>query len=295
MSTKYVVITGVSTGIGLACAIRLSKAGYHVFGSVRKQADADHVQQLIGDRFTPLFFDVTQIDQIQIAVAKVKDALQGQPLTALINNAGIALGGPLLEIPLQTLRDQMEVNVVGLLGVTQSFASLLGADLKGDQPIEKPGKIINIGSVSGVRAMPFVGPYTASKFALEGLNDSLRMELLPYGIDVILVQPGPIKTAIWDKAPTPEKHEYQDSPYQNGLKRFYHLFVKFGYQGLDPDEIAKVVETAIEKKSPCPRYVKTPGYFQRYLVPKLLPTRWFDQVIAKILHLSPQLFWRKPK
>ena len=295
MSTKYVVITGVSTGIGLACAIRLSKMGYHVFGSVRKQADADHVRQLIGDQFTPLFFDVTQSEQIQKAVTEVQNKLQGQPLTALINNAGIALGGPLLEIPLQRLRDQLEVNVVGLLGVTQAFASLLGADLKADTAIKNPGKVINIGSVSGVRAMPFVGPYTASKFALEGLNDSLRMELLPYGVDVVLVQPGPIRTAIWDKAPTPENHEYQDSPYQNGLKRFYNLFVKFGYQGLDPDEIAKIVQKAIESKSPCTRYVKTPGYFQRYLIPKLLPTRWFDQVIAKILHLKPELFWRKPK
>ncbi len=293
MDQKYVVITGVSTGIGLASAQRLVKAGYHVFGSVRKTEDGMKVQALLGHDFTPLLFDVCDTEAIKKAVEIVKTALNGKTLSALVNNAGIALGGPLLEIPIQMLKTQLEVNVIGLFAVTQAFAPLLGADIHQKQPSTSPGKVINIGSVSGVRAMPFMGPYTASKYALEGLNDSMRMELLPYGVDVILIQPGPIQTAIWDKAPTPENNEFNQSPYQSPMTAFYHLAVGTGKKGLVADEIASIVQDAIECKKAKTRYLKTPGYFTRYFLPKILTARVFDRIIGKMLGLLPHLFWKK--
>ena len=145
-------------------------------------------------------------------------------------------------------------------------------------------------SISGVRAMPFVGPYTASKFGLEGLCDSLRMELIPLGIDVIIVQPGPINTEIWDKAPTPETSPFKSSPYRDALERFYQLIIEGGRKGLPPNSIAKVIYRAISARRPKTRYVKTPGYFSRYILPRYLPTRSFDRIVARMLHLSQARF-----
>ena len=138
--------------------------------------------------------------------------------------------------------------------------------------------------------MPFVGPYTASKFALEGLSDSLRMELLPYGIDVIVVQPGPIKTAIWDKAPSPEEHPSITGPYGPALRRFHQNFIETGKEGLPADEIAIIIEHALTVKKPKVRYVRTPGFFTRYLLPQWLPSRFFDRLVGRLLGLTPQEF-----
>ncbi|MBA4210573.1 MAG: oxidoreductase, partial [Parvibaculum sp.] len=194
---KSVVVTGVSTGIGNAAARVLAKKGFRVFGSVRKEADAAALKKDLGESFVPLVFDVTDEAGVARAAAEVRAALGGEKLAGLVNNAGIAVSGPLIDLDPDEFRKQMEVNVTGPFLVTQAFAPLLGTDraLKGE-----PGRIVNISSVAGIRAMPFLGPYAASKFALEGFSEALRRELMMFGIDVVVIGPGPVKTAIWDKA-----------------------------------------------------------------------------------------------
>ncbi|HLY05391.1 MAG TPA: SDR family NAD(P)-dependent oxidoreductase, partial [Rhizomicrobium sp.] len=179
---KSVVVTGASTGIGWGCTKVLVQKGFRVFGSVRKQADAGRLSREFGAGFAPLLFDVTDSAAIRTAADQVRSALGGEALAGLVNNAGIAVAGPLLYIDPDELRRQLEVNVVGQVLVTQAFAPLLAAEGK-----DKAGRIVMISSVGGRNASPFMGPYNASKFALEGLSESLRRELMLLGVDVIVV------------------------------------------------------------------------------------------------------------
>ena len=201
-----VVITGVSTGIGLSATEILCDSGYKVFGSVRKIEDADELTSKYSN-FKPLIFDVRDEEAIQKSADYVKQELSDQDrLVGLVNNSGIALGGPFKYLNTDIFRKQLEVNVLGVVSVTQKFLNLLGA-YKGSK---HQGKIIMISSVSGHRSYPYMAPYTASKFALEGMSDSLRRELMMYGVDVILIEPGPVKTAIWGKSP-----DRDDNPFQS--------------------------------------------------------------------------------
>ena len=193
---KSIVITGVSAGIGYATTTELLRRGYHVFGSVRKQADADRLQDEFGPSFTPLLFDITDHAAISKAVQQVAVAVHDKGLEVLINNAGILVPGPLMLMPLPDFRAQFDVNVLGLLDVTQQFLPLLGA--RQDPPFA-PGRIVNVGSVSGKIAYPFMGAYAATKHALEALSDSLRRELMLYGVDVILIESGTTRTPIVEK------------------------------------------------------------------------------------------------
>ena len=186
-----VVITGASTGIGEACALHLDKMGLRVFAGVRKHADGEALKRKASERLTPVPLDVTDPAAIASAAAAVATALDHDGLTGLINNAGIALAGPLEFLPIDEIRKEFEINVFGLLAVTQAFLPLLR---KGR------GRIINVGSIAGRSAMPFVGAYGSSKFAVEGLTDALRVELLPWSIAVSIVEPGGIATPIWEKS-----------------------------------------------------------------------------------------------
>jgi NAD(P)-dependent dehydrogenase (short-subunit alcohol dehydrogenase family) len=194
---QSIVITGVSTGIGWGVTKLLIERGCRVFGSVRREEDAERLRREFGEPFIPLFFDVTQEEKVHAAAEQVRAQLNGETLFGLINNAGIAVGGPLMHLPTDEFRHQLEVNLVGVLIVTKAFLPLLGADrsLRG-----RPGRILNISSVSGKIGYPFMGPYAASKHGLEGFSESLRRELMLYGIDVIIIGPGSVATAIWDKA-----------------------------------------------------------------------------------------------
>jgi NAD(P)-dependent dehydrogenase (short-subunit alcohol dehydrogenase family) len=193
---KHVVITGSSSGIGRAAVQDLVAHGYHVFGSVRRQADATELQSQLGQNFTPLLFDVTDEAAVQAAADKVSDLLNGQGLSGLVNNAGIGGGGPLMHQPLTEVQRMFEINVLGALRVTQAFLPLLGARFPQLHP---PGRLVNISSIAGRIALPFLGAYAGSKHALEALSDSLRRELALYGIDVIVIEPGSVKTPIWER------------------------------------------------------------------------------------------------
>ena len=279
---KKVVITGISTGIGYSSAKILCDSGYFVYGSVRKNEDGERLSSELGDNFQPLIFDVTDSKEISESVEKVRSDLKpGECISALVNNAGIALGGPVTLIDIEVFRKQFEVNFFGLIDVTKACLPLLGASKESSNQ----GKIINISSISGKRSHPFIAPYTASKFALEAFSDSLRRELMIYGVDVILIEPGPIKTAIWDKTPDPENNEFLGSDYEPSLERFYKLFIQMGKKGLDPDIIGNKVKSILQDSSPRIRHVITPNRLLNYTLPGILPTRVFDKLVGKGLGL----------
>jgi NAD(P)-dependent dehydrogenase (short-subunit alcohol dehydrogenase family) len=282
---KSVVVTGASTGIGWGCVKVLARNGFHVFGSVRKTADADRLAGEFGSGFTPLLFDVTDADAVASAASTVRDKLAGATLAGLVNNAGIANPGPLLHIDIAAFRQQMEVNVTGQLIVTQAFAPLLGAS--SDTLTDKPGRIAMMSSVGGKVGMPFVGPYNTSKFALEGLSESLRRELMLYGVDVILIAPGAIATPIWDKADAMDISAYAATPYGPSVGKVKTYMVEMGKKGFPPEKIGEVVHTALTAVKPKTRYVVTPDPLQNWLSNNL-PKRMIDRTIAKQLGLMRQ-------
>lgn len=275
---RSVVVTGVSTGIGWGIAKVLIGQGYRVFGSVRKQADADKVKQEFGERFVPLLFDVRDVAAVQAAAEQVRAALNGQTLFGLINNAGIAQGGPLVLQPLEEFRTQIEVNLMGPFIVTQAFAPLLGTDetLKG-----APGRIVNISSVGGKVGGPFLGAYVASKHGLEGMSETLRRELLLYGIDVIIVGPGEVATPIWDKAEAKGLEQYRGSAYEAAGEKFAKFFIAEGRKGLPVEDLGNVVLEALTTEKPAVRYAPVRKKFMMWVLPNLLPKRVIDRFIGR--------------
>lgn len=280
---KSVVVTGASTGIGWGCVKVLTANGFHVFGSVRKQADADRLSKEFGAAFTPLTFDVTDQAAVAAGARQVEAALKGATLAGLVNNAGIANPGPLLHIDVDTFRQQMEVNVTGQLIVTQAFAPLLGA--RPDAKTQTPGRIVMMSSVGGKVSSPFVGPYNASKFALEGLSEALRRELMIYGVDVIVVAPGAIATPIWDKADSIDVTRYDNTPYAKSLAMVKKYMIELGRKGLPPERIGETVRTALTASSPKTRYVVTPEPLTNWMSLHM-PKRMIDTTIAKRLGLT---------
>jgi NAD(P)-dependent dehydrogenase (short-subunit alcohol dehydrogenase family) len=281
MNARSVVVTGVSTGIGWGCLKVLSKRGIHVFGSVRKPEDAERLTKEFGASFTPLFFDVMDAAAVKAQADVVRKALGGQTLFGLVNNAGVAVSGPLLELPLEDFRRQLEINVLGVVATTQAFAPLLGAEagLTG-----APGRIVNISSVGGTSANPFLSPYNASKFALEGLSESLRRELMLFGIDVIVVGPGAVATPIWGKAEQVDVSRYANTPYAPALDRVRKFMLARGGKGLPPEAIGRVVLTALTASNPKVRYTVTREKLTNWML-NHLPKRSVDRMIGKRLGL----------
>ena len=282
---KNAVITGASTGIGYAIAAALIKRGYRVFGSVRKEVDAQRLRKALGKQFEPLLFDVTDEASIKQEADRVAQQIGSEGIQALINNAGIAVAGPLLHLPLEELKWQLEVNVVGLLATTQAFAPLLGA--RSNCPHE-PGKIYNVSSVAGKIAQPFMGPYCASKHAVEALSESLRIELMPFGIDVVVLGPGVVRTPIWDKAQSIDLSAYEKTSYAKPLKAIQDYMAVHSKTGFDQDEFAAIVANIIETPKPKWRYALVKEKFTNWTVPRLLSKRQFARIIGKRLGLMPE-------
>ena len=280
---QSVVITGASTGIGWATAKLLLGRGFRVFGSVRKPADADRLKAEFGANFTPLLFDVTDEAAVLAAAREVRAALKGGTLTGLVNNAGIAVAGPVLELSADEFRRQMDVNVIGPIIATQAFGPLLGSDpaLKGPK-----GRIVMISSVAGKNGNPLTAAYSASKHAIEGLSESLRREMMLFGIDVIIVAPGAVKTPIWSKAEEVDISGYRNSPFFPALERIRKFMLQLGEIGLPPEKIAETIAGALTSARPKVRYQVTPDPM-RHLVTGLLPKRMVDRIIAKRLGLMP--------
>jgi len=281
---KQVVVTGAATGIGEATVSVLVGEGAHVFGSVRKKEDAQRLKAAFGNRVTPLVFDVTDADAVGVAAAQVRDALEGRTLYGLVNNAGVAVPGPLLHLSTDEIRHQLEVNVIGQISVVQAFAPLLGVDraLAG-----KPGRIVNISSISGKMARPFFGPYAASKHALEAVSGSLRRELIPYGIDVIIVGPGAVVTPIWDKGRASTSGRFDDTDYAEASRAVQDFAAEMGRTGLPGERIGAVIWKALSTPRPRVRYAVVGRPILDWFVPRLLPARVIDRITAKRLGLMP--------
>jgi NAD(P)-dependent dehydrogenase (short-subunit alcohol dehydrogenase family) len=279
---KSVVVTGASTGIGWGCAKVLIASGFRVFGSVRKQTDANGLSQEFGNSFTPLIFDVTDEAAVAAGAKQVETALGAETLFGLVNNAGIVVPGPLLYLKIDDFRHQIAVNLTGQLIVTQAFTPLLGADRsrKG-----APGRIVMISSVGGKNALPFLGPYNASKFALEGLSESLRRELMLLGIDVIIVAPGAVATPIWDRANAADVAQFANTPYMPALEKMKAFMISNGKKGLPPEKLGEAVKTALTVPKPKTRYTVTPQPVQN-LMANTLPKRIVDNMIARRLGLK---------
>jgi NAD(P)-dependent dehydrogenase (short-subunit alcohol dehydrogenase family) len=277
---QSVVVTGVSTGIGWGIAKVLIQREFRVFGSVRKTQDAERLSKEFGERFIPLFFDVTDEVAVQAASQQVREQLKGETLFGLVNNAGIAVGGPLIHLPTEDFRRQLEVNLVSVLIVTKAFIALLGSDrlLHG-----KPGRIVNISSVGGKAGGPFVGAYSASKHGLEGFSESLRRELMLYGIDVIIVGPGSVATPIWDKAEQEDLSIYANTDYIESAQRVQKYMIKNGRKGYPPEKVGEVVLQALTTPKPRVRYAVIPGSALGRIVQMLLPKRMVDRIIARNL------------
>ena len=281
---KSVVITGASTGIGWATAKLLVDKGYRVFGSVRKQADAERLIGEFGGNFVPLLFDVTDEAAVLAAAREVRAALGGETLAGLVNNAGIAVPGPVLELSADEFRRQMDVNVIGPIISTQAFGPLLGSDpsLKGPK-----GRIVMISSVAGKNGNPLTPAYAASKHAIEGLSESLHRELMLFGIDVIIVAPGPVKTPIWGKGQQDvDMSRYKNSPYLPALQKVTAYMQHLDSIGLPPEKIAEVVYAALTLPKPKVRYQVAPDPM-RHLMTAVLPKRMVDKIIAKRIGLLP--------
>ena len=284
MMAKSVVVTGASTGIGRGVAGVLVEKGFKVFGTVRRQADAGRLQSELGAAFTPLLMDVTDQPAVARAAEQVRESLGQSNLAGLVNNAGISVVGPLLHLPLAEFRRQLEVNLISPLLVTQSFANLLGTDRTREGG---PGRIVNISSVGGKMAAPFLGAYAASKHGLEGMSESLRRELMFYGIDVIFIRPGYVNTPILDKAEAEDFEIYRHTDYAASLDRFTKTFIAEGRKGLPPLAIGEAVYTALTLRKPEVSYDVVRQKFKNWTVPMHLPKRLLDRLIGKRLGLLP--------
>ena len=279
---KSIVITGTSTGIGYACSKLFVEKGYKVFGSVRNNNDADRVSNELGTNFIPLIFDVTDEIAVKESVKIVENHIGDQKLSGLINNAGLGVMGTIQSLTAEQFKYQFDVNVLGVFHCCQAYLDLLGADKnrKGD-----PGKIINISSISGEIGMPFMSAYNMSKFGLEGFSEGIRRELLMYGIDVVVIAPGPIKTPIWKKINQKEEvKRYDNSDFRESLVRAMKMTDKMEQVGFEPIVIAERALSVIENKKNNTRYRIDPTRMQNILL-QLFPKRIADRMIAKRMNI----------
>jgi NAD(P)-dependent dehydrogenase (short-subunit alcohol dehydrogenase family) len=274
MPNGTVLVTGASTGIGEATVMHLRELGFSPIAAVRKDEDAERLE---GRGLRTTRIDVTDADQI----AAARDELGDEPLAGLVNNAGIAVAAPLEFLPIDRLRQQLEINLIGQAAVTQAFLPALRRGR---------GRIVNVSSIGGRVGLPLVGAYNASKFGLEGLSDSLRRELRPQGVDVILIEPGGVKTPIWKKGEELADEMLEDVPPE--AERLYGRLiaaVRTGTQriaretGIEPSEVAEAIGRALTSSRPRARYLVGSDAKQRAVMAKLLPARVMDRLIGRAL------------
>jgi NAD(P)-dependent dehydrogenase (short-subunit alcohol dehydrogenase family) len=283
-NSKDVVVTGVSTGIGWGTTKVLISKGFRVFGSVRKQSDGDRLHKEFGDGFVPLLMDITDADAVGEAARKVGSMTGDRNLVGLVNNAGVVVSGPLLYLRPSEYRRQLDVNMIAPLVVIQAFASLLGTDKKRQGPA---GRIVNISSSGAKVAIPLLGAYSASKFGLEGMSDALRRELMLFGIDVVIIEPGTVNTAMYDKGEREDLSEFKPTAYWEAVQKFQKFIVtEARTNGLSPERLGEAVHVALSTAKPKVRYAVIPQRFKNWILPRLLPARMVDAQLAKMLGLT---------
>ncbi len=276
----YIFITGVSSGIGYDLTRFLLQKDIFVIGSVRKKSDADRLKNEFPRNFATVFLDVTREADFAPALDAVQKITQNKGLTAIVNNAGIAIAGPLQHLKIDSLRLQLEVNVIGLVRTTQVFFPLLLA-------ANKPGRIINISSVSGRVALPFVGAYAASKHAVEAISDALRREVFIHGIKVINIQPASAHSEIWNKA-IDQKDEYVNTEYKPILQKMEENIQQTIRNAIPTRMVSEAIWKAISHPSPKTRYIVAPSKWKFKLF-NLLPDKWLDFLITKNI----KKYWKK--
>jgi NAD(P)-dependent dehydrogenase (short-subunit alcohol dehydrogenase family) len=282
-TARSVLVTGASKGIGAACVRRLARAGWLVYAGVRAEADGIALRSAMGDAVRPIMLDVTDAGQVEAAAGRIAAETGSRGLGALVNNAGIAIAGPLEFLPIDELRRQLEVNVTGQIAVTQALLPLLR---RGRDAAAHPadGRIVFMSSVSGRSALPFIGPYGASKYALEAAADALRLELRPFGLRVVLVEPGVVATPIWDTSSARLRNATERLPPE--ARRYYGktLDAAGGWTtksmgGLPAERVADVVLRALTVRRPRARYIVGAAARARIILERLLPARLRDWLV----------------
>jgi NAD(P)-dependent dehydrogenase (short-subunit alcohol dehydrogenase family) len=277
-ATGGVVVTGASTGIGRATALLLDAEGYRVFAGIRKEADARELARDGSDRLTPITLDVTEAEQIEAARQQVAEAVGDDGLTGLVNNAGVGGGGPIEFMPLDELRRTLEINLIGQVAVTQAFIPLLR---------KRKGTIVFIASIGGRVASPFMSPYNTSKFGIEAVGESLRHELRPWGIDVVVVEPGSIDTEIWSKGNEQLREQIDQMPedaqrlYGRQIARFGEVINETASRGIEPEKVATVIHKAIASGNPRHRYLVGTDAKIGARLKGTLPDRTFSKFAAR--------------
>jgi len=279
---KSVLVTGASTGIGRASALRMDAAGWRVFAGYRSEEHAESLCAEASDRLLPLKLDVTESDQIVAAAERVAAEVGGAGLDGLVNNAGVAVMGPLETIPLDDLRRQLEVNLISQVAVSQAMLPLVRT---------ARGRLVFVSSIGGRMAMAFGGPYHASKYGVEAVADCLRQELRPWGVGVSLIEPGSIDTPIWERGESAAAEIAQRSPasqealYGKTIERFRGAVRRTAERGIAPDKVAKAIEHALAASRPRTRYLVGADARGQALAKRLLPDRALDRVIARAMGL----------
>jgi NAD(P)-dependent dehydrogenase (short-subunit alcohol dehydrogenase family) len=272
-----VLVTGSSTGIGRASALHLDRLGFEVYAGIRREADGESLRAESDGRIAPVTIDVTDEGSIRAAADEIS-AARGGRLAGLVNNAGVPVGGPLEAVPLEDLRRVLEVNVVGQVAVTQAFLPMLRA---------ARGRVILMSSIGGRNSVAFLGPYSASKHALEAIGDALRQELSQFGVEVVLVEPGSIETKIWDKseAEVARFREEADpdrlAPYEHNLENVEAAIRKTAERGLPAEKVGEVVGRAMTARRPRTRYVVGTDAKVQAVAKRLLPDRLMDRLAAR--------------
>jgi len=279
---KSAVVTGSSSGIGRACSLHLDSLGWRVFAGVRREEDGNALREKASERLTPIMLDVTDDAAIGRAATEIGEALGGAGLDGLVNNAGMAVPGPLEVLPMDEFRAQVDVNLTGQVAVTQAMLPLLR---------RSPGRIVFITSVGGRVAFPYMGPYHASKFGLEAVGDCLRQELRPWGLQVAIVEPGSVATDIWARGDA-KGNEILDGLsasgrelYESRLRKMQETMADLGAKGIEPQEVADVVEHALTAGKPKTRYLVGREAKIQARMRKVIPDRVFDSIVARMTGL----------
>ena len=278
MTKKSIMITGISTGIGRGTLDYFVSKGFHVYGSVRSTKDANRLKRIYKDKLKTIIFDVTKLAQLKKAAAFIKKDLNDSTLLALVNNAGTSFPGPLLKQSVKDFEKQIDINLNGAFRVIKYFAPLCGAEKNNSY---KKGVIFNISSLSGKIGMPGLGAYTASKHGLEGLSQSLRRELLRYGVDVVIIGPGPIKSEIFNKVDKKFLESLKKSDYAKAAKlipKRNKNALKIAFPAI---EVGKLIFNALHNPNRKTRYTITPNKMMYWTVPMTISDRMLDRMIQK--------------
>lgn len=274
---RHLLLTGASSGIGAACAVHLARAGWRVFAATRREQDGRLLREQAGENLEPVVLDVTSDDQIQALVRHLTDTVGAAGLHGLINNAGIVMSGPVEAVSIDDWRHQFEVNLFGVLNLTRACLPLLR---------RAQGRVVNMSSISGRLVTPFLGPYCASKFALEAVSDALRIELRPQGIRVALIEPGAVATPIWDKSLAAAREREAEYPpelrqqYERPLEQLHRLAKEAHRSAMPVEKVVKAMVHALDARRPRTRYLLGRDARLGALLFRLLPDRWADALIA---------------